>query len=144
MFPLRKEVVPVGSHWKNYNANPRRRRTGDCTIRAICTALGVDWDAAYIGVAFTGFLEADMPSTNRVWRKFLRRQGYEMRLIDCGERDCYTVEDFCEEHPKGTYILALDGHVVSVIDGYYYDTFDSGDEEPIYYWIIKEKEGEDK
>lgn len=126
------------SHWHSYNANPRKRRTGDCTIRAICTALGMDWDDVYVGVAFTGFLAADMPSTNRVWRRFLRRLGYEMRLIDCGGRDCYTVDDFCEDHPDGTYILALEGHVVAVIDGEYWDTWDSGDEEPVYYWIIKE------
>lgn len=130
------------SHWKNYNANPKKRRTGDCTIRAICTALDIDWNTAYLHVAFTGYSESDMPSTNSVWRKYLRNLGYTMKLVECGDTECYTVNDFCAEHPCGTYILALDGHVVAVIDGYYYDTWDSGDEEPVYYWIIKEEANE--
>lgn len=129
------------SHWKNYNANPRRRRTGDCAIRAICTALDMDWDSAYVGVAYTGFLEADMPSANSVWRKYLKRMGFRKQFVDDHELQYYSVENFCEDHPRGTYILALDGHVVAVIDGYYYDTWDSGEEEPIYYWIIKDGEG---
>ena len=133
----------MGSHWKNYNANPRRRRTGDCTIRALCTALGADWYTVYFDIVCEGAVQADMPSTNRVWRKCLRRLGFKMRLIDDHDRDYYSVADFCEDHPKGTYILALDGHVVAVIDGEYWDTWDSGDEEPIYYWIINEKESEE-
>ena len=42
--------------------------------------------------------------------------------------------DFAAEHPSGTYILALSGHVVCVMDGDYYDTWDSGGEVPLYYW----------
>lgn len=45
-----------------------------------------------------------------------------------------TVKDFCKENPIGTYILAISGHVVAVIDGDYFDTWDSGEEIPIYYW----------
>lgn len=48
------------SHWKNYNANPRRRRTGDCTIRAICTALGVDWYTTYFDVVIEGAVETEI------------------------------------------------------------------------------------
>jgi len=33
-----------------------------------------------------------------------------------------------------THILALSGHVVCVMDGDYYDTWDSGGEVPLYYW----------
>lgn len=130
------------SHWKNFNANPRKRRTGDCTIRAICTALGVDWYTTYFDVVIEGAVETDMPSTNRVWRKCLRRLGFKMCLVDDHGQDCYSVDDFCEDHPHGTYVLALDGHVVAVIEGEYYDTWPSGEEEVIYYWIIKE--GEEK
>ena len=51
--------------------------------------------------------------------------------------DC-TVSDFAEDHPKGTYILALSGHVVCVKDGDYIDTWDSGNEIPLYYWQQEE------
>ena len=52
--------------------------------------------------------------------------------------DCYTVADFAAEHPSGTYILSLSGHVVCVMDGDYYDTWDSGGEIPLYYWCKEE------
>ena len=42
--------------------------------------------------------------------------------------------DFAAEHPDGTYILALATHVVCVRDGDWLDTWDSGDETPLYYW----------
>lgn len=44
------------------------------------------------------------------------------------------MQDFCEDFPDGTYLLALQSHVVAVIDGNYYDSFDSGHEVPLYYW----------
>jgi len=48
--------------------------------------------------------------------------------------DCYTAEDFCREHPTGTYILGFGGHVATVIDGNIYDSWDSSRMIPIYYW----------
>lgn len=54
--------------------------------------------------------------------------------------DDYTVEDFCIDHPNGKYLLAIDGHVVTVIAGFYFDTWeDSGREIPIYYWFKEEE-----
>ena len=49
----------------------------------------------------------------------------------------YWLKEFSEEHTDGIYILALQGHVVCVIDGVYYDSWDSGREVPLYYWQKK-------
>ena len=38
------------------------------------------------------------------------------------------------DNPYGRYILATGEHVVAIENGDYYDTWDSGDEIPIYYW----------
>ena len=75
----------------------------------------------------------DMQSANRVWGTYLKNLGFRRHLID-DELEKYTVEDFCRDHPKGTYILAIDSHVVCAVDGFYYDSWDSGQEIPIYYW----------
>lgn len=53
--------------------------------------------------------------------------------------DCYTVQDFCEEYSEGTYLVAIGDHVVTVIDGDYYDAWDSGNEIPISYYCGREK-----
>lgn len=124
----------------DYNANPIGNRVGDCTIRAISLALGQDWELTYSGIAVEGYKLCDMPSANHVWGAYLRSKGFRRNIIPDECPDCYTVEDFCADHPKGIYILALASHVVAVIDGDYYDTWDSGNEIPIYYWQKREEE----
>jgi hypothetical protein len=79
-----------------------------------------------------------MPSANNVWGAYLKGKGFKRNIIPTECPDCYTVRDFCREHPRGTFILALSTHVVAVINGDYYDTWDSGDETPIYYWFKEE------
>ena len=113
------------SRWKLYNPNPSNgQRVGDCTVRALCKAIGQDWETTYVGLSLFGFSLSDMPSANRVWGAYLKKNGQYV----------YTVDDFCRDHPTGIYVLGIDGHVVCVKDGYYYDTWDSGEEVPIYYW----------
>lgn len=118
----------------NYNANPDQKRVGDCTVRAISAALGQSWEAVYVGLALQGLLMGDMPSANHVWGAYLREKGFRQAVIPDTCPDCYTVADFAAEHPEGTYILALSGHVVCIMDGDYYDTWNSGGEVPLYYW----------
>lgn len=120
--------------WVEKNENPRARRTIDCTIRAISTALEQDWDTTYVGVTAKAFELKDMPTANHVWGAYLREQGWTRDIIPNNCPECYTVADFCEDNPHGIYILALPEHVVCVIEGNYIDTWDCGDEVPLYYW----------
>ncbi len=121
-------------YFRQYNANPLNNRVGDCTVRAIATALNQDWDTTYIGMCLEGFLMADMPSANNVWGAYLKKKGFKRHHIPDDVHLDYTVIDFCKDNPHGTFVLALASHVVCVIDGYYYDFWKSGNEEPIYYW----------
>ena len=120
--------------FKETNINPKGHYVGDCVVRAIATATDDKWEKAYVELAIQGFMMSDMPSSNHVWGSYLMSKGFERHIIPNTCPDCYTVKDFCEEHPEGTYILATGSHVVAVIDGDYYDTWDSGDEIPIYFW----------
>lgn len=121
----------------SYNANPIGKRVGDCTVRAVSKVLDQDWNKTYAEMAFEGYLLCDMPSANKVWGAYLKRKGYGRKLIPDELPNDYSVADFCADHPHGRYILAIDGHVVAVIDGDYYDTWDSGEEIPVYYWEKK-------
>ncbi len=125
--------------WQEYNPNPGGRKVGDCTVRAICKATGETWERVYTALAMKGFELGDLPNANSVWGAYLRDSGFKRQIIPDTCPDCYTVCDFCADHPNGTYILALSGHVVAVQDGDYYDTWDSGTEIPLYYW---ERNGE--
>lgn len=123
--------------WIEKNENPMNNRVGDCVIRAISTALGQDWVKTYADLCVEAFIECDLMSSNYIWGKYLSRKGYKRHSIpnDCR---CYTVEDFCKDHPKGTYILGTGTHALTVIDGNHFDSWDSGQETPIYYF---KKEG---
>ena len=123
------------NRFEYYNPNPSKgHRVGDCTVRALCKALGQDWDTVYVGLSVYGFSLSDMPSANRVWGAYLRENGFRRYIVDDHGQHVYTVDDFCRDHPAGTYVLGIDGHVVCVKDGHYWDTWDSGQEIPIYYW----------
>lgn len=124
--------------FKLFNANPINKRVGDCTVRAISKVLNQNWGETYSGMAVQGFMLCDMPSANIVWGAYLRSKGFTRNLVPDEYLEHYTVQDFCKDNPKGTYLLALSSHVVAVVDGDYYDTWDSGNEIVIYYWERKE------
>lgn len=125
--------------WINYNANPAGRQVGDCAVRAVSKVLDEDWEQSYSGTALQGFMLCDMPSANHVWGAYLRSKGFKRHIIPDTCPDCYSVKDFCKDHPKGRFLLALSGHVVCIIDGNYFDTWDSGNEIPLYYWQRKDE-----
>ena len=120
--------------YRETNLNPEHKRVGDCTVRAIAAATLQQWETVYAALAVEGLLLHDMPTANYVWGSYLRRCGWSRSAIPNTCPDCYTVADFAREHPDGTYILALATHVVCLQDGDWLDTWDSGDETPLYYW----------
>lgn len=121
-----------------YNPNPNGNLVGDCVIRAISKLTDQDWDSTYIGVCLQGFMMKDMPSSNSVWGAYLLSNGFSRGYIPNTCPDCYTVKDFCYDHQNGSYLLAIGTHVVAVIDGDYYDSWDSGNEIPVYYFTKEE------
>jgi len=121
-----------------YNPNPVGRRVGDCTVRAISKALDVPWEIAYLMLARNGYLMGDMPSSDSVWGAVLRENGFYRRSLPDTCPDCYTAEDFCKDHPVGTFVLGFGGHVATVMDGDLYDAWDSSNEIPQFFWFRKE------
>lgn len=122
-----------------YNANPINNLVIDCTVRAISAVTGKSWDETYIGLVVKGYEMKDMPNSNRVWHEYLKDLNYSRSIIPDTCPNCYTVADFCVDHPRGIYLLATGDHVIAVIDGSYYDTWDSGNCVPIYYWTEREE-----
>ena len=125
--------------YREYNPNPAGRRVGDCAVRAVARALGVDWETAYTMISMNGYAMGDMPSSDSVWGAVLRQNGFYRTSIPNECPDCYDVADFIKDHPKGTYVLGFGGHVATVVDGILYDSWNSLNEIPIYYWYRKDE-----
>ena len=115
-----------------YNPNPANRKTDDCVIRAVAKVLDIPWEKAYISLAVKGLETYDLPNANNVWGSLLRDNGFVREIIPNTCPDCYTVEDFCTDNPTGTYVLGTGTHAVACIDGNYYDTWQSGQQVPVY------------
>lgn len=121
-----------------YNPNPEKKLIEDCTVRAISKLTGQDWETSYIGIVSQGLKDHDMPHSNAVWSKYLYLNGYLRGALPDLCPLCYTVRDFCTDHPYGKFLLATGTHVIAVENGDYYDTWDSGDEVVTHYWFRKE------
>lgn len=117
-----------------YNSNPAKKIAGDCVIRAVGLFRKQSWEDTYIDLCMYGLKVRDMPNANIVWSMYLVENGYTKQTIPNTCPVCYTIRDFCEDNPEGTFLLATGSHVVTVINGDYYDTWDSGDEIPTSYW----------
>lgn len=120
--------------FRYFNPNPNGRNVSDCTVRAISKATGKDWGEVYLALCIQGYLDGDLPNANACWGAYLRSLGYQRYIAPDTCPACYTVADFAAEHPAGTYILALSGHVVCVQDGAIWDSWNSSNEIVLYYW----------
>ena len=107
--------------YRFYNANALGKFHNDCTIRAISLAEGKTWDETYRELS-------RIAQNNGI---ILDDVNFIEPLLDNRyDRMCYTgkyVGNFVEEHPKGTYLITMKGHITCCINGVLYDTFDCRD-----------------
>ena len=123
-----------------FNPNPKNKRVGDCSVRALCKALNMSWDEAFLSMAVVAMNEYDMPSANYVWGKVLHKFGFDRMVIPSTCPTCLTVKEFEEKHPEGIYVLACENdHVVTVCSGDHYDTWDSSDDVVLYYYTTEKE-----
>lgn len=123
--------------WIRCNPNPGHNYVDDCVVRAIAMATGKSWLEVYDDLYLTGRSVYNMPSANAVWGLYLYRLGFEPFLLPEACPACITVNEFAKRFSRGTYIIGTGSHAVAVIDGDYYDTWNSGNEVPSYFWRVK-------
>ena len=123
--------------WIRCNPNPLGKQTGDCVVRAISIALEQSWKRTYRELCEIGEIEAELPNTNYVWGMYLKQHGAKQFLLPESCPQCITVRAFCEKYPEGIFVIGTGSHAVAVIDGDYYDAWDSGNETPSYFWRVK-------
>lgn len=123
--------------WKYFNPNPTGRNVGDCAVRALSAVTGMDWEAAFCELCSDAYYMGDMPSSNSVIAAALRKRGFYRLNIPSTFPEDYTAEDFCKDHPEGVFVLGFGNHVAGVVDGTIFDSWDSSNEIPQYFWWKK-------
>lgn len=120
-----------GNHrWRKYNPNPKSRNIGDCTLRSYCAAFGITWEQAFdiaSNVARKNSSMIQYVSDKVLTEEFncTVDENYNKKKVK--SKDRITVNNFAMTHPYGTYILHVRTHQVTVKEGEYWDSWDSGD-----------------
>ena len=152
----REQKYPDTSTFHFFNANPFKRLTGDCTYRAISTATGIPYNTVVMEIAQlhceTGYCAIDLID------KYLKSKGWvknKQPKRKNGKR--FTGVAFCRQiqkylgrdYPEGSMddygievsrrIVANIGanHIVAIIDGKVFDTWDSSDRCIGNYWTTE-------
>lgn len=121
------------------NINPKKKLTNDCVVRAIGIATGKSWDEVFWDLTLDAFDEKETCiDSNKIWGQYLERQGYRRYHISDVCPMCYTLSQFCRDNPKGIYVVGTGSHAVAVINGDWYDTWNSGSTTPLYYFVVEE------
>lgn len=128
--------------YKYYQPNKLdlKDETGDCQARALSKALNLSWVEAFditipicrelqTYTIFDGNHEKTVEAMNKLGFKYT---GVSVKKG--GKRP--TVDSFAKEHKNGTFIVKVAHHVVCIVDGDYFDTWDSG-RKPMYGYYEK-------
>lgn len=114
--------------YKYYQPNEKHKKACDCVVRALTKACNMTWEQVYKRLCEIGLAEWDMPNSPEVYRIMLLEQGFKMNTIKAVKGSKRpTVESFTKEHKKGIYVLEVANHIVGVVNGCYFDTWDCGD-----------------
>ena len=125
--------------YEYYEPNPVRTGAIDCTTRALSKALDISWEQAYVMKSLNGFLMGNETVADEVWGSILRERGFRRQIVPDTCPQCYTVEQFCADHPRGTFVVKSEDHVATVKDGILYDSWPSQNKIVIYYWYRKDE-----
>lgn len=132
----RKIKHPDTETFKYYNANPKGRITGDCTFRAICTALDQSWEQTVMEMAELSCETGYAINDTKGIAKYMELKGWiKNKQPRKSDNTKYTGAEFAKLF-KGTCVANIGGHhVVCIKDGKIHDTWDSTDGCIGNYWV---------
>ena len=112
------------------NSKDLKDQFGDCQVRALSKALNISWVEAFdliIPICREMQTYTIFGGTCEIGKESLRKIGFTYSGISNKKGSKRpTVDSFAKDHPTGTYIAKVAHHVVAIVDGKYYDTWDSG------------------
>ena len=131
----------MDKYFEQYNPNPQGKETGDCVIRALCCITNKSWEDIYDTLCGLAKQMHTMPNSTDEDYMLKRMAYFNLERVRVprtrrGEKSL-TVQQFCEEHPIGCFILKLGHHEVAVKNGKYYDLYPYRNKKVYSYWRKK-------
>ena len=115
---------------------------GDCTIRALSKVWDCSWLEAF-DRTISYCRDEQVPNVFfapiGIRKKIMDGLGFNyVGISNKRGSERPTVESFAKSHKKGRYICNVANHEVAVVDGKYYDTWDSGYRSMYGYFELRE------
>ena len=63
-----------------YNANPKKKKTADCVIRAVCTGLKESWENTYKGMLDVALDTYQAISYKKNFETYLKEKGMKNKV----------------------------------------------------------------
>lgn len=121
----------------NKNLNPKNRTNADdCAIRAVASAMGIDWYEAYDGLCALARKKASVCNASKVVEAYLLSNHFYKRNCQ-PERGCSrdTVADLATRM-RSPAVLRVANHFVAIDGkGNYIDTWDCGGKSVYTAWV---------
>lgn len=125
-------------NFKYYQPNEKdiKDEYGDCVLRALTKAVNKTWLEVFDELIVIAREVQAMPNNKHTYEKYLVDiKGFTYKGISNKKGSKRpSVTEFAKEHRTGTYVVRLAHHIVTIVDGIYYDTWDSGNEKMYGYW----------
>lgn len=123
--------------YRYYQPNRKdiKDKYGDCVIRALTKVTGKEWLEVFDEITPIS-REMQVPfNCKPCFEEYLKRNGFAYTGISNKKGSKRpTVESFAKSHKSGVYYLNVANHCVAVVDGHYFDTWDSGYKSLYGYW----------
>lgn len=135
----RQDKYPNHEHFTYYNHNPKNRITGDCLVRSISFALNIPYNQVVMDAAN---FQCDTGYDGNYSESIFIEKTYGIKnqpQLKHDDNTKYTVKEFINKFPKGTYILRMPSHMTVIKDGKNYDIWDctKSTSKVGKWWIIK-------
>lgn len=93
-----KKIPKETNTFHFHNENPKGKRTGDCTLRAIAAATGKSWDEVLDGVCEIAHKFKLMPGDDKCYGRYLESLGWvKNKQPRKWDNTKYTGAEWCEE-----------------------------------------------
>ena len=125
-------------NYKYYQPNKKDLKDdyGDCVVRALTKLLNMEWLEVFNELIPIASDLQCMPNAKPCYERYLKIKGFEYHGISNKKGTKRpTVDRFAKDHKEGAYFVRVANHVVAVVDGVYYDTWDSGECKMYGYWV---------